>query len=126
MPRAGSCASSWGLWGIGDDPIDNAELLASELVNNVIMHAQSAFQLNVHLEEGVLTVTVRDVGVGAPGPDVAHAPVIDDDTMRVFGRGLTLIDAIADRWGSDRDASGTIAWFVLELANGSRSPAQTG
>ncbi len=115
-----------GTWGIDEDTIDSAELCASELVNNVIMHARSAFQLNVHLEENVLTVTVRDVGVVAPGEGQAHALVTDEDTMRVFGRGLTLIDAIADRWGSDQDVSGTIAWFVIELANGSRSPAQTG
>ena len=115
-----------GSWGVDDDPIDSAELCASELVNNVIMHARSAFQLNVHLEQGVLTVTVRDIGRGAPEAGDSHAPVQDDDSMRVFGRGLTLIDAIADRWGSDRDVSGTIAWFVLELENGSRSPARTG
>lgn len=115
-----------GSWGVDDDPVDSAELCASELVNNVIMHARSAFQLNVHLEDGVLTVTVRDVGRGAPGAGGSHAPVVDDDSMRVFGRGLTLIDAIADRWGSDRDGSGTIAWFVLELENGSREPARTG
>ena len=113
-------------WDVDDDTIDSAELLASELVNNVIMHARSAFQLNVHLEGRSLTVTVRDVGRGSPPAGDHHSPVRDDDSMRVFGRGLTLIDAIADRWGSDRDASGTIAWFVLEPENGSRSPAQTG
>lgn len=130
-PRAASAVRRFlreqlGTWGLDDDTIDSAELCASELVNNVIMHARSAFQLNAHLEEGVLTVTVRDVGVAAPGQGERHAPVADDDTMRVFGRGLTLIDAVADRWGSDRDASGTIAWFVLEHVNGSRSSAQTG
>ena len=114
-----------GAWGVDDDTTDSAELCASELVNNVIMHARSAFQLNAHLEDGVLTVTVRDVG-GGPDDEEAHLPVTDDDTMRVFGRGLTLIDAIADRWGSDRDASGTIAWFVIELSHASRAPAQTG
>lgn len=133
-PRAASAVRRFlreqlGSWGVDDDTVDSAELCASELVNNVIMHARSAFQLNVHLEERALTVTVRDIGVGHGhghgGPDT-HLPVADDDTMRVFGRGLTLVDAIADRWGSDHDASGTIAWFVIELGNGSRSPAQTG
>ena len=130
-PRAASAVRRFlreqlGAWGIDDDTVDSAELCASELVNNVIMHARSAFQLNVHLEDRALTVTVRDVGRGSPGAGGSHAPVQDDDSMRVFGRGLTLIDAIADRWGSDRDGSGTIAWFVLELENDIRSPAQTG
>lgn len=113
-------------WGVVDDTIDSAALCASELVNNVVMHARSPFRLDVHLEAGVLTVTVRDVGVGPDDDEEAHAPVPEDDTMRVFGRGLTLVDAIADRWGSNRDGSGTIAWFVLGLTNGSRSPARTG
>lgn len=113
-------------WGVDDDTIESAQLCASELVNNVIMHARSAFELNAHLEDRALTVTVRDLGGGAPGEARPHAPVVDEDAMRVFGRGLTLVDAIADRWGSEADAYGTIAWFVLELGNGSRSSAQTG
>lgn len=129
-PRAASAARRFlreqlGTWGVDGDTVDNAELCASELVNNVIMHARTAFQLNVHLEESVLTVTVRDVGVGRKVWQ-PHLPVIDEDTLRVFGRGLTLIDAIADRWGSDQDSSGTIAWFVLELAHDTHSPARTG
>ena len=130
-PRAASAVRRFlreqlGSWDVDEDTIVSAELCASELVNNVIMHARSAFQLNVHLEERALTVTVRDVGRGSPPAGDHHSPVQDDDSMRVFGRGLTLIDAIADRWGSDRDASGPIAWFVLGLENGSPSPAQTG
>ena len=115
-----------GSWGVDEDTVDSAELCASELVNNVIMHARSAFQLNVHLEGAVLTVTVRDVGRGAPATGGSHAPVVDDDSMRVFGRGLTLVDAIAERWGSDRDASGTIAWFVLALADDPGATLRTG
>lgn len=130
-PRAASAVRRFlreqlGTWGIDDDTIDSAELCASELVNNVIMHARSAFQLNAHLENGVLTVTCRDVGANAESDGAAHAPVVDDDAMRVFGRGLTLVDAIADRWGSDHDAGGTIAWFVLEPHAGPSEPARTG
>ena len=46
--------------------------------------------------------------------------------MRVSGRGLMLVEALADRWGSEVDASGTTAWFVLELDAGSTSSARTG
>ena len=31
----------------------------------------------------------------------------------VAGRGLTLVDALADRWGTERNEVGTTAWFVL-------------
>lgn len=97
-------------WGVDDDSIDSAELCLSELVNNVIMHAGTDAQLSVHLEEGELGVLVRDGGEA--GYEVARA-VAEDDAMRIAGRGLALIDALADRWGTHHDDQGTIAWFVL-------------
>ena len=37
-----------------------------------------------------------------------------------------LVDALADRWGSEVDASGTSAWFILELGAGQAPSRQTG
>ena len=45
--------------------------------------------------------------------------------MRVHGRGLQLVEALADRWGSERDAAGTTVWFVIE-ASSDASEEQTG
>jgi hypothetical protein len=42
--------------------------------------------------------------------------VADEEPLRVFGRGLTIVDAFADDWGTDRDEVGTIAWFTLTPA----------
>ena len=105
----------------------SAQLCLSELVTNAIMHAGTTSELMVHLEDGVLTVVVRDVGATArPGVPATYLPVPeDDDPLRVFGRGLTLVDAIADRWGSEQDAYGTTAWFALELDRADQ-PARTG
>ena len=91
------------------------------------MHAGTTSELMVHLEEGVLTVVVRDVGATArPGVPATYLPVPeDDDPLRVFGRGLTLVDALADRWGSEQDAYGTTAWFALELDRAGQ-PARAG
>jgi hypothetical protein len=63
------------------------------------MHAGTTSELMVHLEAAVLTVVVRDIGATArPGVPATYLPVPeDDDPLRVFGRGLTLVDAIADR-----------------------------
>ena len=115
-------------WGVADDASDTAQLCLSELVNNVIMHAEASSELMLHLEEDVLTVVLRDRGgqQGSHRP-VEAAPVTDEDELIVAGRGLVLVDALTDRWGTERDAVGTTAWFVLELldeaADGS---AQTG
>ena len=35
-----------------------------------------------------------------------------------------LVDALADRWGSEVDATGTTAWFVLELGRAGQAPAR--
>jgi anti-sigma regulatory factor (Ser/Thr protein kinase) len=114
-------------WEVDPDTVDSAQLCLSELVTNAIMHAGTTSELMVHLEGAVLTVMVRDIGATArPGVPATYLPVpADDDPLRVFGRGLTLVDAIADRWGSEQDAYGTTAWFALELDPGDE-PARTG
>lgn len=98
-------------WGVDDDVVDSAELCVSELVTNVIMHAGTPCHLTVHLEEGSVGVLVRDGGEASADA----VPTTDEDPLRVSGRGLTLIDALAQRWGTHTDEQGTIAWFVLGL-----------
>ena len=91
--------------------LDTAELCLSELVTNAILHAGTESLLTVSLERGVLHVEVRDRGA-TPGIDL----VDDDDPLRVFGRGLQLVDALADEWGAEHDDHGTRSWFDLEVA----------
>ena len=83
----------------------------------------------LHLEEDVLTVVLSDRGGSQGAHTTARpSPVTDQDELVVAGRGLLLVDALTDRWGTERDAVGTTAWFVIEVgddldADGS---AQTG
>jgi anti-sigma regulatory factor (Ser/Thr protein kinase) len=102
-------------WGVDDVTSDTAQLCLSELVNNVIMHARADAELTVELADGTLSVVLRDHGGDRPGQPVP-APVADEEPLRVFGRGLTIVDAFADDWGTDRDEVGTIAWFTLTPA----------
>ena len=92
-----------------------SELTVSELVTNAVIHADSGCAVRVLLEDDVLTVTVRDRG---PARSPSREPA--EDTLRVHGRGLQVVETLATRWGSDRDGTGTTAWFVLEL--GAPSP----
>lgn len=96
--------------GISEDVSGVAELCLSELVTNAVVHAGTRSVLRATLES-TLTVSVRDHG--GPAPDAA--PDEDPDPLRVHGRGLQLVEALADRWGSERDARGTSVWFALEL-----------
>jgi anti-sigma regulatory factor (Ser/Thr protein kinase) len=98
-------------WGdVSEDLAAIAELCLSELVTNAIVHAGGRIELRANLDTA-LTVSVRDRG----GPARDAAPDDDPDPLRVHGRGLQLVEALADRWGSERDAVGSRVWFSLEL-----------
>lgn len=97
-------------WGVDDGTTDEAVLCLSELVTNALIHAHAGCAVRVLLDQGVLTTTVRDGGTSDAGLD---EPL--EDPLRVHGRGLQLVDAVATRWGSELDNVGTTIWFVLEL-----------
>jgi anti-sigma regulatory factor (Ser/Thr protein kinase) len=100
-------------WEIEGEPVHTAELCLSELVTNAVIHAGSTSELTLRMEDALLTVAVRDHG----GPPATAPEVVDDeDPMRVFGRGLVLVDALSDRWGSEQDAVGTTSWFTLAVS----------
>ncbi len=106
---------------VPDDLAATAELCLSELVTNAIIHAGGRSELRATLD-GSLTVLVRDHG--GPAPDAA--PDADPDPLRVHGRGLQLVEALSDRWGSEHDAVGTSVWFALELGSAPREASEAG
>ena len=93
--------------------LDDARLLASELVTNSLGHADLAagapLRLAVQLSGGALRVELRD-----PGSTGAIAPAEPDRAHR-GGYGLQLVDMIATRWGVNR-AGGTHVWFEVDAA----------
>ena len=97
-------------WQVGDEVLDSAELCLSELVTNAVVHAGTSSVLTVELEQDLLKVAVRDRGAGEI-PNLVE----DEDPLKVFGRGLQLVDALADRWGTEQDESGTTSWFALRV-----------
>jgi hypothetical protein len=87
-----------------------ARLPASELVTNSVRHAGSGegdwISFDVALSPTALRVEVSDHGPGfAPAP---RRPAPDQPA----GRGLFLVDALADRWGSAE--GGTRVWFEVD------------
>lgn len=93
-----------GGWGVGQEVLESAELVLSELVTNALrVRVPNDRQVGVRiarlLEDGLLRLEVSDAGSGrlevrAPG---------DDETG---GRGLLLVEALAQRWGVDERAGG--------------------
>ena len=60
-------------WGVDDDLVDTAVLCLSEVVTNAIVHTGAGAELRATLDQGVLTVTVRDRGrTPAAGPSTGR------------------------------------------------------
>ena len=76
---------------------------------NAARHAQGQVQVRVGLRSGLLLVEVLDSSGDLPvsGPDV--------DWESESGRGIALVEALADRWGADPLPSGKRVWFELSL-----------
>jgi anti-sigma regulatory factor (Ser/Thr protein kinase) len=84
-----------------------AELLASELVTNAVRHAHGPVSVSAsQATEGTMTVTVCDHDRKLPR-------LKRHGSSSYGGRGLQIVDAIADRWGVVPKADGKCIWFEL-------------
>ncbi len=106
-----------GTWGVPEEAVATAELCLSELVTNAVIHARTASHLLVALIEGMLEVGVRDHG-GPPQPRKVLAPVeAAQGSLRVYGRGLMLVDTLSSEWGAEATQDGMSVWFTLALGD---------
>ncbi|MFL6126840.1 SpoIIE family protein phosphatase [Actinophytocola sp.] len=97
-----------------EDLVDDAVLLASELCENAVLHAGTGFTIELVVADGgAVTVTVTDQGPAPMELRRAGAPARAREDPG--GRGLSLVDAVADAWGSRHDRHGHHIWFTLGL-----------
>jgi anti-anti-sigma factor len=101
---------SWQLALPDNTLVDRAVLLASELVTNTVIHARTELRLRVELRGDLLHLAVRDGNpwmlrlVAIPGPEAEG------------GRGLWLVDQLAQAWGVNRHPDGgKVVWCTLRL-----------
>lgn len=96
---------SLAVWGL-DAHADTAALLMSELVTNAIRHARGP---------------ALRISIDRPAPDRVQLAVVDRAPAALphlrapslggtGGRGLLLVDELADRWGTDLKGSGARRW----------------
>jgi Histidine kinase-like ATPase domain/STAS domain len=83
-------------------------IVVTELVNNVVAHAQTPMTVLLALHGDTMTVAVRDHSATVPRLTVPVAPTA------YGGRGLLLVDSVAERWGSLRLDDGKVVWAVLQ------------
>jgi len=93
------------------DTLDVAELLVSELATNAVVHAQSMLVVHLEVAGQWARVSVEDCSFGRPVPE-QHEPFDD----AVGGRGLWLVDTLADSWGWETTSTGKRVWFELSAA----------
>lgn len=94
-------------WGMDARRSETAGLLVTELVANAMIHAATPAELVLDLSDDRLRVEVGDTAGGRP---LLRAPGPDDPT----GRGLMIVEAMADRWGVEDAPPGKIVWFELD------------
>ena len=87
---------------------DVAELLTSEIVTNALVHTDDDAVLTATVRGHRLRVEVRDFVARRPKPRVPRA---DDGTG---GRGLLLVQSLADAWGVRNQSVGKVVWFELD------------
>jgi hypothetical protein len=89
-------------WGVATS-LDDACLIASELVNNALLHARSDVTVTLSSSDRGVRVAVADSSVALPSPG-------RPTPTSCSGRGLRIIDSLAVRWGYDLQSSGKVVW----------------
>ena len=127
-------------WQLVDD-VDTISLLTSELVTNGVLHARTPLEVDLVTDDRGLLVEVHDSDPRPPSPrghrvnllaDIDEVLSRLDDTLSLTtvderhaalavgpagaigaGRGLLLVEALADEWGVELAADGKAVWFRL-------------
>ena len=118
-PTAGSVTAARRLvrelltvWDVPHDR-DDAALLVTELVANVVDHVRGEVDLTLELS---LSDTWLRIGV-VDGSSIR--PVVQElSHERPRGRGMRMVEAIADRWGADDHKGGKRVWFDMYPSGG--------
>ncbi len=101
----GEAMQDWGLPELSDD----LALVVGELATNAVVHGRSAFTVAVSRVRGGVRVVVGDCNTASP-----RVRQFDSDRAE-GGRGLVLVEAVAQRWGHDAVANGKLVWAELSV-----------
>ncbi len=82
-------------------------ILTTEVVTNAVLHAGTGFLVRATELPGGIRVAVTDRSTSPP-------VMQDYGPNSPTGRGLHIVDAMADRWGVDPTDSGKTVWFEVD------------
>jgi len=95
---------AWGCSGMAE----TARLLVSEVLTNALRHGIGPINLRLRRSERDLTVEVTDRATSIPHRRLAEEA---DES----GRGLQLVEALTDYWGTRPTDDGKSVWFTLAI-----------
>jgi anti-sigma regulatory factor (Ser/Thr protein kinase) len=94
--------------GTGDYEVDDRlSALVSELATNAVLHARTPFRIRVWNDQDRIRVAVSDLSIHGP---VARAYAPTQPT----GRGLMIVESLADSWGVIPERGGKSVWFEIQ------------
>ncbi len=92
-------------WG-RDAYVHDASIVVAELATNALVHARSEFIVALSSHGDTVRVSVRDAS--------SRLPTMQDPTPdSISGRGLVLVAAVAQRWGTELLPDGKMVWADL-------------
>ncbi|WP_432485012.1 SpoIIE family protein phosphatase [Kineococcus esterisolvens] len=99
-------------WNAGE-LLDEAELVLSELVTNALVHTDSATGVLLRYDRTArrLTINVQDRSTRHPRERHAGADALG-------GRGLGIVETVADDWGVSEEGDGKTVWAELAIDGG--------
>ena len=102
-----------GRWG-ATEILEDVQLLASELVTNAVLHARTTVELVLTQAQEMVRLEVHD-----------RRASLESGTPVERGRGLQLVEGLAQRWGIVDDGSGKVVWLEIPCP-AAESPNATG
>ncbi|TRV76464.1 ATP-binding protein [Streptomyces sp. 130] len=113
--RAARLVTAWG----HPHRADEAALLVSELATNALIHGS----LRGRLFRVRLTVTGTALRIEVSDPRGERLPGLREaDRDECYGRGLVIVDAVADRWGVEPRTVGKTVFAELALRTAEEAP----
>lgn len=102
-------------WG-ARERADDIELAADELMTNALVHTDGGGQVTMRLTaDGRIRIEVEDSSSALPRRREA-------DDWAVSGRGLLLVDGLADAWGVEPRGGGKCVWCEFAMAEAAAAP----
>ena len=92
---------------IGNERCEAAQLAVTELLGNALRHGQPPIDYDVVCDHGCLVMSVADGSPSAPHPRVVPAATAES------GRGMVLLEAVAQQWWSEPTPGGKRVWALV-------------